>query len=1074
MKDNYKIYRSVLLILFLFIKVSVLAQMTNSSGVKIRPTSSTSNRSVSGSEYISPEERANAYDTKETTFTQVKSTTLVGSVSPILTLIHSELIDGSKNVYYIKLTSSESESLNYLLGGYVGNFLTKVLQGLLLGGIHETTFTVSQGNNVVFAVGLHNYKESDEAKVRFVKDAYGNYYARVTAGASFDRIAIQDKTAGILGSHFVNIYDSFYYSVLPSCPEILTNYKSSNDVLTLLGESRPIKNEQNAIDNDLASFASVGSSNLLNLGIDSQIEQFFYLPEETNKKVVRIKMQLPSGLLKANVASGVEVLFYSNNTVVSTVKVNQNVLKADVLGIINAGGNTPFSFLASPGKDANGNLVKYDKISIKVKKPISVGVLTINGDLQIYDVALVDAVAKTVKMCSKEFVIAGIRQRKFDLTHLIPDYNENNEYVIVNQQQKEILFKTQADKDANKWQPLGTYYIKGIQTSEYCPNRYASFNVQDQKEFSIQGKSSISVKLDSDGNGVADASVFFNAALYESNLPNNSGVQIFDELTNANVTGQTISFDKIGTYNYYAISKNAIADSNVTCDIVKRITVYVYDKQECEYRYKQKMATHVTKGSILTGAVLDESKAIDQDLSTFSTISNLVNLAGIGTAWVDLTFDNVVNTPIVAGTPITIKLGQQFSLLELIGGTTIQALDKNGAVIGPLISIGELDLVNVLAGDNVFEYTFIPKDNMGNMINYGGVRVLNGGLLGVATSARVYGAYIDERILVSSSEVCESNISINGATAHLLLNKTTKDVLYGVEDAGIGVATSLSGVLNPYYAVDAIENNTNLNGTPNYDTAAVFNTSASVLNRQKLVVKFKDLARPGDKVQIIMSAEGGVVLDLNLLSNFSIQRYMGSKPIGEEVHSNAFEIIRLDLLKLISNQAKDKYAITLEGIGATFDRIEIRMDNVVSVNLLGVKTYVWDVSVLPTLTMHLGNNNLCITAPLEIEKLDPCTTYNLSFAYAILSPTVNPDTGQFDIIGWNDIPNSLLYQINNTQDKQQFELKKTYSKYSKVDNLYLKIDTKRQGCSFGNTQYLKVIVKNCGTIVNPLIRTRLE
>ncbi|MDR0196555.1 MAG: hypothetical protein LBI73_15670 [Myroides sp.] len=1075
MVKYYKIYKSLLLILFFLMQTSLLGQSVNSAGVKSRPTSSGSNTKPLGGDYMPLSERVKAYDTDEDTFTQVKSSTLVVPESYILTLTHPSDVDGTKHVYYIKLSSSENQTLDYLLGGYVGTLLKNILGGLL-GGLHETTFTFNQGTSLVYKVGLRDYKDTDESKIRFVKDAKGNYYARVTAGASFNQIVIQDQTSGLIGSNYMNIYDSFYYSTLPSCPEILTNYKASSEVLTLLGTSRPITNEHFAIDNDLQSFTTIGSSKLLSLGVSSQIEQFFYLPEETNKKVVRFKMQMPSGLLKADVASGVEVLFYSNNTVVSTVKVNQSVLKADVLGIINGGGNTPFSFLATPDKDANGNFVKYDKVSIRVKKPISVGVLTTNGDLQLYDVAFVDASPKIVNTCSREFINAGIRERKFDLTQLIPSYDASHEYVIVNQQQKEIPFKTTAERVANKWQPLGTYYIKGINTSEYCPNVYASFNVQDQQGYKIIGKSSISVKLDADNNGQADASVLFSSSLYQSNLPGALGVQIFDERTNQDVTGQTISFNQIGTYNYYVKAKNAALDANVTCDIIKRITVYVYDKQECEYKYKQRVATQVSKGNVLTGTVLNEANAADQDLSTYATISNPINVLGIGTAWVNLMFDNVVNTPIVAGTPVTIKLGQQFSLLELIGGTTVQALDKNGATIGPLISIGELALVNLLAGDNTFEYSFIPKDNGGNAVAYGGVRVLNGGLLGVATSARVYGAYIDERIAINVSLVCDTNTVVKGVNPNLVLNATTKDVLYGVEDAGLGVATSLSGVLDPYYAVDAVESSTSLNGTPNYNTAAVFNSSAAVLNRQKLVVKFKEIARPGDKVQIVMSAEGGILLDLNLLKNFTIQRFMGNNPIGDPVHSEAFEIIRLDLLKLISNQAKDKYAVSLPAIGAPFDRIEIKMDNVVSVNLLGVKTYVWDVSVVPTFTLEIDSNNLCITAPLEIEKLDVCTTYDLSFASAEYSSVINSVTNQYDIIGWKDIPNSSLHEItsNPNSDKQAFELKKTYSSYSKTDNLYLKITTKRQGCRYGNVQYLKVIVKNCGSIVNPLIRTRLE
>ncbi|MGL4581642.1 MAG: hypothetical protein ACRCVU_01530, partial [Flavobacterium sp.] len=346
MVKYYKIYKSLLLILFFLMQTSLLGQPVNSAGVKSRPTSSGSNpKPLGGGDYMPLAERQKAYDTNEDSFTQVKSSTLE---SYILTLTHPSAIDGTKHVYYIKLSSSENETLDYILGGYVGTLLKDILGGLL-GGLHETTFTFNQGTTPVYKVGLRDYKDTDESKIRFVKDAKGNYYARVTAGANFNQIVIQDQTSGLGGSNYMNIYDSFYYSTLPSCPEILTNYKATGEVLTLLGSTtRPITNEHFAIDSDLQSFTTIGSSKLLSVGLNNQIEQFFYLPEETNKKVVRLKMQMPSGLLKADVASGVEVLFYSNNAVVSTVKVNQSVLKADVLGIINGGGNIPFSFLATP------------------------------------------------------------------------------------------------------------------------------------------------------------------------------------------------------------------------------------------------------------------------------------------------------------------------------------------------------------------------------------------------------------------------------------------------------------------------------------------------------------------------------------------------------------------------------------------------------------------------------------------------------------------------------------------------------------------------------------------------------
>ncbi|MFV0198886.1 hypothetical protein OBK01_11845 [Empedobacter falsenii] len=1076
------ILKSMLLLFSMTIGTNALAQ-------KIRPTSSSSTAGYLGGPTINEAERAKAYDTDVNTYTEVKTSqfSLFVSYSPNLHLNYPTAVPANKD-FYMKVNVSDGQILDKIAGGYIGGFLNNVVSGLL-GGIPENYFKFKNGNNDIFTGTTHNYNRADLNKMRLLRDGFGNSYFKFSLGQSFDQVSVRAELGGLITTpaRWIHVYDTYYYDNPESCLEFLTYSEVADDLLTLLGNNTGINNPHHAIDSDLTTFSSFGNQSLLNLGLGVSMEQFFQLPKLTDDKLVRIKMQMPSSLLDVEVASGIEINFYNGTTKLSSQTVDASVVNADLLGLINAGNNVPFSFLATPPTDANGAILAFDKVSVSVKKPVSLGVLDVIGDLRIYDVAFVDTKPETVKVCSREFINNNIRERKFDLTQIIPDFNVNTAYVVVDREQNEIPFTTPQEKEANKWQPLGTYYIKGINTTGHCPNEYSSFAVVQDPQFKITGKSAISVPLDANNDGTPDASVLFDSALYSSDLPSNQGVQIFDELTNTEVTGQTIQFNKIGSYNYYAISKNNTNDSNVTCDIVKRITVYVYDKEECDYRYVQRIARNKDTGFVLTGGTSDSEKAADDDLSTHGTIFNLLNLAGIGTAWIDLTFDNVATDPIPAGTPITIKLGQEYSLLQLIGGTTIQTLDQNGQIVGDLISINEVDLLNVLVGDNVFEFTYVPKVD-GNEIPYGGVRIINGGLLGVATSAKVYGAYVDERIPISQAGVCDSNIAIEGAEiqgdldAHLLLNTSTQDVLYGVEDAGLGVATALSGVVYPYLAADAIEDTSNannpLNGSPDFSTAAIFNTSVGALNRQTLTVKFKEIARPGDKVRITMNAEGAPILDLNVLSNFSIQRYLGDQPIGDPVTNNDFSLIKLDLLKLIADQSQNKYAVILDGIGASFDRVELRMDNVVSANLLGTRTYVYDVSVIPNFEFDEDKTVFCTSAPFRVEKLDPCSGYELSFAYATLSNTVDPITGEYDILGWNDIANSTLPEIDVNDPRydeefHQYQLRNLYSEYSAVDNLYLKVVTKRQGCTYGDTQYFKIKIKNCSTISNPMIRTRL-
>lgn len=999
----------------------------------------------------------------------------LGSYSGTLTLGYnnSTTYVPANSKLYLKVNSNETGLLDALLGGSLGNLLKGVL-GVVIGGEHVTTFNLKNAaGNSAISVST-NTSSTNQDKMTIAKDAAQNYYAIFYPKEPIKTIEVNDKTSfSVLfgGVNNFKVYDSYYYknNVSDCDVSLLTSYTAAGGLLSVIN-SEPVNNAHLAIDNDLTTYSKIGITALLNLSAAGTVEQFFYLPKAVEDKVARFKIRMPSGLLKLDVGSQSTVVFYKDGVEVSSVKLDSSILGLDLLGLINQN-NAEFSFLAAP-RDANGKIIPFDKVGIRIFKPLSVNLVNAE-DIRVYDVAFVDDVPEVKKVCSFEFLNNNIRQRKFDLTQVIPNYNASYDgYLVVDRNQKEIPFKTAAEKLANKWQPLGTYYVKGLNSPGYCTSEYVGFVATEDKQYQILGKTSISLPLDANHDGIPDASNVFSAANYQSQLPGNTGVRIYDELTNLDVTGQTINFPKIGTYNFYAKSVNASG----TCDIVKRITVYIYDRVECEYRYVQRMASNKSTGAVLTGGSSNSERAVDNDLSTFGTIFNVVSVAGIGTSWIDMTFNNVQTTPIPAGTPMTIKLGQDFGVLQLLGGVTLQALNKNGAPVGPLKSIGELDILNLLVGSNTIDVSFTPVDAAGNKIEYGGVRVLIGSVLGLLNSARVYGAYVDDRTPVTPALACDTNVTINNAeilgnsSSHLLLNRSTKDVLYGVQDAGLGVATVLSGVLYPYLAADAIDNSASpLHGSPNYETAAIFNTAVSVLNKQVLTVKFKEVARPGDKVRIVMSSEGLSILDVNVLSGFTIQRYLGDIPIGDEIKASDAQIIKLDLLKLIANQASNKTAIILDGIGASFDRVELRLNNVISANLLGNKTYVYDVSILPYFDLEQNGAALCLSAPISVSLLDPCSSYRISFAYA-----EKDSTGS--ITAWKDILNSGINLLGpgSLVDKLTYQLNRTYKSYSKEDNLYLKVDVYRGNCIVGETQMIPVKINPCQMSVNPVMRSNVR
>lgn len=171
------------------------------------------------------------------------------------------------------------------------------------------------------------------------------------------------------------------------------------------------------------------------------------------------------------------------------------------------------------------------------------------------------------------------------------------------------------------------------------------------------------------------------------------------------------------------------------------------------------------------------------------------------------------------------------------------------------------------------------------------------------------------------------------------------------------------------------------------------------------------------------------------------------------------------------DEATGKYAYMLEGIGAPFDRIEIRSGNLVTLELLSTNLRIYDVSLLPYFAFDSSDETttLCTSAPFEIEKMDSCTSYEISYAY----PSIDTN-GR--ITSWNDIFGSEVLLSNENEDRVQYRLqmKELLRAYNEAGTLYMKVITTRQGCLYGDAQYLKVKIAACGSIVNPMIRTRLK
>lgn len=544
-----------------------------------------------------------------------------------------------------------------------------------------------------------------------------------------------------------------------------------------------------------------------------------------------------------------------------------------------------------------------------------------------------------------------------------------------------------------------------------------------------------------------------------------------DHLGNV-ISGNTITYNAVGLYT---ITVTVTRNATPNCVTTETILINVYDLSSCNETREKVMVTQEGWGSVpvlfISGIVSYRPNAIDNDLSTHSTITIPIGLLGLGTTWQNLRFDHTISK----GTPVTVKVGQEYSAVQVGGGVTIQALDAAGKTIGPLLAAGDGALLDLLVGDNVFEYSFIPKNSSGAAVDYSGVRIVVGSTVAVANSAKVFGAFYEKKKTIDVNNPTCNTIGnvVSGASkpsdyvGNVTLNPLVDDVLWGVEDIGLGVASSLASIVHPYLAVDK-----------DLESFAIFNKSVAALNRQKLTVKFNQVARPGDQVRIIMGGFEVPVLDLSLLTDIKVQRYLGNLKVGPQINGSQFKVLDLNLLALLGSTGNRK-ALIVDAINEPFDRVELTYLSTVQVGLLGDYTYIYDISIKPKLIFDGGNGiidstnsgsgsgsssatNLCAGDFLRIEKPDPCTSYQVSFANATKD-------GDGNITSFTDISNSSLALVRETGNMAFYEFNSLHATHK--DNLYIKIQTYRQGCPYAEPIYLPVNLLNCkDAIVNPVLK----
>ncbi|WP_413532177.1 hypothetical protein [Empedobacter brevis] len=594
-----------------------------------------------------------------------------------------------------------------------------------------------------------------------------------------------------------------------------------------------------------------------------------------------------------------------------------------------------------------------------------------------------------------------------------------------------------------------------------------------------------------------------------------SKITILD--ANGNEVQNTISNLQKGQYSYTIKATTTTGAPRIGCETFTTVQLIVYDLEDCTTVTKKIFATEAVSWTSGASGVANKENAVSGNRANYATITGGLVILGIGTVGIDLYFTklsdpNNPNSPRVLYSPselkgkkITIKLGEQYSGLKLAGGLSVVGRKTNSQVTAGNITIlnssnsGSFKavkggLLDLLKGDNVFEFSFTPKDGSGKDVEFNGVRVQLGSLLGVADLATVFHAYIEEEekttdpnfvpggdILVTppSSLIYPTvQTDVDGTkltgikNVNIKLNEFTHDVTWGNRTAVLNVATSLSSVVHPYYAVD-----------DNYDSYTLFNATAGVLNKQFLRTHLRQQARPGDQVQITLAYPNMNILNLSLLQlgNFKIVYYLGDSKVGEE-RLEKFRVLDIGLFNF-----KDKRrAVISRPITIPFDSFEIEQFNTVNVNL-GDGLHIHDIRIAPMMLFEGQNDSkdvttICAADFLAIQNPDYCTTYDISFAKVIEygdayknedeTPLLDADGNPIKTITKvEDIPNSALQFSHYGANLMYYSIDRLYTEYENEGIILVKVQTKRQGTNYGNPQYLRVKLKNCNAaIVNPIIK----
>lgn len=281
---------------------------------------------------------------------------------------------------YIRI-DTETGLFKAILGGALGNLLSDVVGGVLLGNQIISIQTQDENGNAIKNYlsnnpqGAINGFNNNEIKV--VINDLGETFLAITPNQNYKSIRIKNSMPSVLGlfnSANAKLYGAYYNQ--GNCDDaILTSFTASGGLLSANLLSSPVQNPENAINSNPSDFSTLSLPTLSVAG--SVIQKFHFEKASNTDDSFHISLAATSNnLAQIELLKGISIQAYNNGVQVDskTLQEINSLIDLDLLTLIQNNQRLDFSY--TPESAA-------DEIRISIGNLVNI---SLEGVLQIYDI----------------------------------------------------------------------------------------------------------------------------------------------------------------------------------------------------------------------------------------------------------------------------------------------------------------------------------------------------------------------------------------------------------------------------------------------------------------------------------------------------------------------------------------------------------------------------------------------------------------------------------------------------------------------------------------------------------------